>query len=94
MPFKKIEDDENGTPNKGHRFGVLFPVDNYYFADAVRTNEAGQIEFFCVHKTHRRYGVATANGLVVDYKPTITLEDFKKLPGQFCNQKFITDIKF
>jgi hypothetical protein len=82
MAYKKIEEDEKGTPNKGHKFGVLFPVDNYYFADAVRVNDLGQVEFFCVHKTHSRYGVATANGLVVDYHPSMSLEDFKKLPGQ------------
>jgi hypothetical protein len=82
MTYKKIEEYEHGTPNKGHRFGVLFPDDNYYFADAVRTNAEGQIEFFCVHKTHSRYGKITQQGLIVDYYPTITLEDFKKLPGQ------------
>lgn len=82
MSYKKIEDDEHDMPNKGHRFGVLFLDDNYYFADAIRTNEAGQIEFYCVHKTHNRYGILTPQGLVVDYNPAITLEDFKKLPGQ------------
>ena len=82
MAYKKIEEDEQGTPNKGHKFGVLFPVDNYYFADAVRINESGLIEFYCAHKTHNRYGVATPFGLVVDYNPKISLEDFKKLPGQ------------
>jgi hypothetical protein len=82
MAYKKIEEDEQGTPNKGHKFGVLFPNDNYYFADAVRTNEAGQTEFYCVHKTHSRYGKITPLGLVVDYHPSMSLEDFKKLPGQ------------
>ena len=82
MANKEIQEDEQGSLNKGHRFGVLFPDNNYYFADALRKNESGEIEFFCIHKTHSRYGISTAHGLIVDYNPVLTLEDFKTLPGQ------------
>jgi hypothetical protein len=83
MGTKKINEDENGTPNKGHRFGILLQLGNYYFADAIRTNEEGRIEFYCEHATHNRLGMTTPGGLLVDYNPSMTLNDFKKLPGQW-----------
>jgi hypothetical protein len=83
MGSKKFNEEEGGTPNKGHRFGILLQLGSYYFADAVRTNEAGQIEFYCEHATNNRLGVTTPSGLLVDYSPVMTLSDFKKLPGQW-----------
>jgi len=78
---KNIEEDQNRA-NKGHKFGFALPLDSYYFADAIRVNDQGQIEFYCVHPTHCRYGKMVGKGLVIDYSPQLTLEQFKELPGQ------------
>ena len=75
-------EEEGGKPNKGHKFGFALPLDSYYFADAIRVNDEGQIEFFCVHPTHCRYGKMIGKGLVIDYSPTMTIDQFKQLSGQ------------
>ncbi len=74
--------DADSPPNGGHRYGLNLGYDSYYWADAVRCNEYGLLEWFCVYPNHSRYGRMTERGIILDYKPVMTLEEFRKLPGQ------------
>lgn len=80
---EKRENDSvtEDPPNGGHRFGVELGYNEYYWADAVRINEYGLMEWFCKYPNHDRYCKQTSDGVVMDYTPNITLEEFKKLPG-------------
>lgn len=71
---------EDKPPNGGHHYGIEFP-DNYYYADAVRINEFGALEWYCVYDDHCQKGLCTADGIVLDFEPDMTLEEFQKLNG-------------
>ena len=75
-------DDVESPPNGGHRFGLQLGYDSYYWADAIRLNEYGLIEWYCVYPNHCRHGRNTDHGIILDYTPKMTLEQFRALPGQ------------
>ena len=74
-------DDIGDPPNGGHRFGLSIGCDEYYWADAIRVNEFGNIEWYCQYPNHDRYGRMTQAGSVQDYRPRISLGQFRELSG-------------
>lgn len=85
---KRPEDQLQAKPNGGHKYGVHAGYDTYYWADAIRYDKYGCMEWYCVYPDHNRLGRKLENGaILLDYNPDETLEQF------IANSKSKTSMK-
>lgn len=79
--WKALRGEDSGPVNGGHKYAVC-KGDVYVYADAVRINEWGLPEWFCIKKDMTIvYGRLTDSAIIYDYKPRITLQEFCAMDG-------------
>lgn len=72
--------DDSQPLNGGHRYAVKSAEGLYCWADAVRVDPvSGNPEWYCKRDGYSEYSRKIAWGILVDFKPEMSLEEFEKV---------------